>query len=1233
MKINFLKSKFDRFVVAVATVSAGVSGYLSVDDSILFKFANSELAQLEPVAQVKNVQQDVRRRLPFDFSWFPLQNDVQVYNGDTIFTGADSNADIVLNDGTVLSLDQKSLVVIKTQPNGSPIIDIQSGTVVSDLPESSEKRVELKVRGKPVQIKGRNANLKLNVKKGSKTQIAVLKGQVEIQNGDKVETLQTGQNLKLTPGTQNIEKASSVSIETLPPKYSKSADQKTYDYNFTWSEVGQVKTYKVLISQDSTFKNVDIETSVTNPKAVFNDLSEQTSYYWKVVGLDQNGAQFVESNTSRFKTKAMAPATTLPFQNYAQQIQKMETIKIPPNDAQSKAEGNKTQETAPPVVENKTEPKPENKAETKVEAKPEPTAKKETPIKLIFPAQNSKVALKLKPRSKREMANVYEDQTQVSFEWRKPGYEGAYELQVSSSENFDKLFAFKKTNKNTAKIENLKKGEYFWRVRTQDGQTSAWSEVSRFNVAPQNLEAAPNILSPQAKETLAITESKNIQFLWEAPYIAKGYEIIISSSPKFDKKSILLNQKVTEGQYTWTKPRSGTFYWKVRAIINDNETSEFSSSCQFRIKGNIKLPAPKIEQKVKEFEVQLELNKPQWFEHLLQIFVSVANASENSEKKPGPVLQWPTVAGATYYEVEISKDPSFKNPILKTKAKQNSFQWNSFKPGIYHWRVAGKDGEGQVGEWSESAVLKILVAPPPPKPDQLVEFEVKTDADLSVPPPPVPLSWQKSQFANQYELQFSENSEFSGAIDSRVARKNELEFKMAEFGKRYWRVRALDKDKTPMGRFSKARILETRQKFNLTAPENLAPSDTSVFLHGENINNLPLKWDAVPIAEKYVVETSTKENFAELAETSTSSQPDFKATKNIIAGNLYWRVKAVRGASESPWAQGFVFIVKRAKMLESPLGLSPSSNKSFISGADSASTVLSWQPVKSAKSYVLEIADNPALLNPLQTLYTANTSEAVSLPPGNYHWKVTSAETLPRGLASIMEGMVKIGKPSDANQLIVKAGEDKNYGVSLNLSTPAIQQSGTGSSGLSGSGTGTMGIGLKAEGTWWWESNGLYVDGQYQSLSYSFTPNGSSAQSLKATRMAANVRGQYRYLMKNNLSLIGGLGLRYDPSLFAASSGGTVSFSQVNPVKLNEHLEFRFDPNFGQYSIGALIDVTQPINNLNSMSFSPGVDFKYRMNRYWFGGEFTSFSDVAKQTNGTATVTEIRFLLKAGIWD
>jgi hypothetical protein len=171
----------------------------------------------------------------------------------------------------------------------------------------------------------------------------------------------------------------------------------------------------------------------------------------------------------------------------------------------------------------------------------------------------------------------------VSLSWSTANDSGVgvqkYNIQYSTSSNFNTITGSETVNGTSCNIQNLNDGTYYFRVQAVDknGNTGSWS-----NTVTALLDGtAPTVPT----ELLVVSGTYSATLNWNAASDAlsgvKEYEYIISSDSNFNStthsgKTTALNKSISDIDY-------GTYYCKVRAIDNYGNVGEWSTSKSFSI--------------------------------------------------------------------------------------------------------------------------------------------------------------------------------------------------------------------------------------------------------------------------------------------------------------------------------------------------------------------------------------------------------------------------------------------------------------------------------------------------------------------------------------------------------------------------------------------------------------------------------------------------------------------------
>jgi hypothetical protein len=159
----------------------------------------------------------------------------------------------------------------------------------------------------------------------------------------------------------------------------------------------------------------------------------------------------------------------------------------------------------------------------------------------------------------------------VEFAWAAVGNNAKYRVQIARDAAFANVVHEAETaeTKLTAPAR-LPLGEYFWRIRTIEGNdTGPWSDVRSFN-----------LLAPPAVPEPPQLDGNRVKFSWSGEP-GQTFVFQVSTDPKFG--TLLYEEKLSAPALDKPKPRSGVYYMRYRAIDADGFEGPFTAPQRFTI--------------------------------------------------------------------------------------------------------------------------------------------------------------------------------------------------------------------------------------------------------------------------------------------------------------------------------------------------------------------------------------------------------------------------------------------------------------------------------------------------------------------------------------------------------------------------------------------------------------------------------------------------------------------------
>ena len=391
--------------------------------------------------------------------------------------------------------------------------------------------------------------------------------------------------------------------------------------------------------------------------------------------------------------------------------------------------------------------------------------------------------------------------------WKVVSGAAKYEVGVAPTADFSGTLTFSQSTANTSAtpLKDLPVGDYHWRVRAIDRAGVAGPyDVASFTRA---LDASP-LLSTPADGAFLDYPNQALSYQWEPFAGAKTYELQVDDDPAFIGAPAVVVTPNTS--YSPLNPPSfdSTVYWRVRAKSANNVYSQWSIASTYTMR---------------------------WDPATSMTLVSPPPSNDVPIEKI--VLSWQPVRGAAFYQLDLSPDQNFNNPVYDdAKVVGNTFTPKATLPaGAYYWRVRPMSTSSlpQPGDWSDVEAgspwtfTKAWPASSPTSPrpqgsednrfDQ-VKLLSPANADFGLNQPE--FSWAPQRNASHYELQIGSDSNFSPSTYlSCFTDHTRLTPFARELGAstncdhayinpgvvRYWRVRAVDANSDVLGAFSEVR--------------------------------------------------------------------------------------------------------------------------------------------------------------------------------------------------------------------------------------------------------------------------------------------------------------------------------------------------------------------------------------------------------------------------------------------
>ena len=673
----------------------------------------------------------------------------------------------------------------------------------------------------------------------------------------------------------------------------------------SWGGVAGANTYNVQIATDAGFTNIIAsQTGLAATSFGYSGLSYNTQYYWRVSAHNASGNSSNISSALSFTTKLPAPVLTNPADNAKAQPLSITLNWNPVTGADSyNAQLSANSDMSSPLLNstglavtttnyspllNNTVYYWRVQAANAAGNTSDWTANYQFKTKLDAPALTA-------PADNAKAVPV-----NGNLIWGSVTGASTYSIDIATDAAFSNIVTSKSgialTNASYQDLEYNTK--YYWRVSASniDGQGD-WSAAWSFTT----VLAAPVLSSPADGDD---AQSVTGTLAWQQVTGAADYDLQISESSDFNTTEV---NETAISQLTYNFSGldfNKTYYWRVRASNSDGK-SAWADAWSF----TTRMDAPTL----------------------------VAPA-DNSKAIKAPVqFEWTAVAGAEFYDLQISRMQDFSvifnstTNISETSTTLNNLNLSPYT--VYYWRVRAGTSGGN-GKWSsEWKFTSYLGAPALASP-------ANDAADVPVTTKCV---WEQAPGADSYDFQLSDNPAFTNLIlDKTGIADLYYDVYNLEFYKNYyWRARAKNTLETSdwSGTWNFRTLLP---KPILATPPN---NSSGMELSGK------LTWLDLGLGVKYNVQLSETQNFTTLLKDETVNTAFFDYSGLEQDKDYYWRIQAIfPGDVKTVWSDTWKFRTKLG--IARPVLAEPANNTYGVS----PNGIVRWLPVIDAEKYHLQIS-------------------------------------------------------------------------------------------------------------------------------------------------------------------------------------------------------------------------------------------------------------------------------------
>lgn len=555
------------------------------------------------IGKVYYKNRSVQRKFSRAAVWGGLEQNTPVYNNDALRTEEQSEAVVVLNDGTRIEVGERSMIVLNVSDDSSGITFVRGALRVRNdavgaggKTDTPARQIKITTGNKTVQAQ--NGDVELTGGKGKEVAVLVKKGKASLTVGGEKKDLEKNQQATVS-ATNKIEVKPLTLIPLTPSSgeryYLRGSRRNTA---FTWRKAETAVRFQVARSRD--FRALVAQSRSTTGSASAN--LGGGVYYWRLTARDKRG-KTAFSETRRITIIGVKPPRVYaPLAN-----RRFEYTEQPPLISFSWARHEQAasyrvsistsadMSNAKTTVSGATSTSRRLKAGTyywrlsTVGSRPAASIAGPVLRFVVTRRQNSAPPRIIYPRAGTSLNQVIFNKKGVLFNWLQKDRLTRFEITVARDAGFRSPVLKKSVNRNYFFVKgDFQPARYYWRVRAfeKGGRGTKFSTVQTFRV---ERTAKLTLNSPANGAGLDVFRNagSGVNLAWKRMGGTGRYRVTVSNTPNFS--TILYNRSTTSNSARLTNLATGTYYWRV-ALVSDGSVISRSEPRSFQLSANLGQP-------------------------------------------------------------------------------------------------------------------------------------------------------------------------------------------------------------------------------------------------------------------------------------------------------------------------------------------------------------------------------------------------------------------------------------------------------------------------------------------------------------------------------------------------------------------------------------------------------------------------------------------------------------------
>ncbi len=590
------------------------------------------VANAQEIGTITFKKKIAQRKYSGQVVWEEVDQNMLVFNNDTIRTSEISEAVVHLKDGTDISLDENSMILLSIDANAINI-NFSQGSIFAKRGGIQGDVKEITIQSQDAKVSITNSDVQLTKTEKKDLDLTVTGGSAKVQIADNEQVVEKDQKIILAKGSKELKivKLQIKPISPDPNKYFITSSDFS-DVGFSWEPVEGNPDIYLEISRDKDFGR-----PIVKRKSEQNSVTERLqagTYYWQLRAVDGKNGGAEVSGSRKLTVMRDTPARPI----FPQQSKEFTYTAQPPmiqfrwsagdlatayvieiaRDPQYKSVV-KSVETAQTAIAFGDLEAGEYHWRVKSRVQFGTVTQDGASETMSFTVKKIREIAPpelIAPLNKRIISTELIRKKELIFSWGADSRFNNYRLIIARDVEFKDIVARIQVNTNYhAMATDLPAGEYYWKVQpVAEGEDDAiFSKERSFNVISTDrlglLMPAPNM------EYLLKEDQKEVPvtFSWEKSPISGNYQFELSADKTFS--SVLERKTLSLASVTQPSLKAGKYYWRIRlldenrSLIMGSEAREFTVSTPRKDEAALALEAEKALAAQKELAAKMELEK------------------------------------------------------------------------------------------------------------------------------------------------------------------------------------------------------------------------------------------------------------------------------------------------------------------------------------------------------------------------------------------------------------------------------------------------------------------------------------------------------------------------------------------------------------------------------------------------------------------------------------------------